>query len=126
VKTLLDIIAELQGLYEAHGNLQVVKHDCEWGLETDITPKIEKVWEEHGHLVSYSEDMIAERRHTASQVMTEEVMRESYDGLVKSMEEAGFSESQTFEEWREMMLKVPVDAAETVRKYEAAPFMVVV
>lgn len=124
--TLLDVIASLQALYEQHGNLQVLKHDCEWGLDADITPKIEKVWSENGHLISYDEDMIAERRHAATQVYTEEMIRESYDSLVQTMRESGFEENQTFEEWRATMLSVPVTAAETVRKYEEAPFMVII
>lgn len=125
MKMLLDVIAELQALYEKHGNLPVVKHDCEWGLEVDFEPKVEKVWEEHGHLTSYSEEMIAERRRTAAEVFNEQTIRESYDSLVESMKESGFEETQTFEEWRDMMLKVPIDAAETVAKYDAAPNMVV-
>lgn len=123
---LSELIAQLQSLQTQHGDMQVVKIDRESYVEVVLDFKVQKVFEDQpGHLSTFDDEAISERRQTAREVYPEITIREWYTKFKEEMAEEGVEYTETYEQYRDNMWEVALSAADTVRKYEMAPLMVV-
>lgn len=125
MKLLSEHIAEMQAILAQHGDIQVVKHDCEWGLEIQLNPQVAKVFKEGGHLVHHTEDMIAMYRAEAKNHPAPEFLFQSYCEYI--MDQDGVDEEflMSLEEFTTSATNYPFECAKTVKKYDEAPYMVV-